>query len=453
MVKPPRIRHSKSRKDPVTIELGPDEVSRVADELRGDDPATIVDDQQAPPSSSAPGHEEETAAPVGVDEMPASHADAPNDGDRAAEPAGTTTFGRDADRPYASAPPHAPEPPRQRRVASALVAGLVGGVIALAGAGALNFAGYIGPERAVPGQQDSETDALRAEIAALRDEIAGMGPDQRIDGLASDLSALRNEIATLRSAPSDDGASAALEERLTALEGRIATLAESTGDADALAGLGSRLNTVEQAARQSGEASGALAARLDALDRDMAALTEKVEAEAAQPHLALSIAASALKSAVDRGGPFTTELDTYAAIAPEATEIAALRDFAETGVATRSAIAAEAPEASRAMIAAARPVDPNAGFFDRLVTSATSLVDVRPVGTVEGDDAGAISARMEVAVQAEDYAAALAEYEKLPEAAKAAGAGFIAKVRARQEVDRLVGQTMAAALAAQGREG
>lgn len=452
MVKPPRIRHSKSRKDPVTIELGPDEVSRVADELRGDDPATIVDDQQAPPSSSAPGHEEETTAQAGVDDRPASHEDA-SDGERPAEPAGTTAFGRDADRPYASAPPHAPAPPRQRRGASALVAGLVGGVIALAGAGALNFAGYIGPERAVPGQQDSETEALRAEIAALRGEIAGMGPDQRIDGLASDLSALRNEIATLRSAPSDDGASAALEERLTALEGRIATLAESTGDADALAGLGSRLDTVEQAARQSSEASGAVAARLDALDRDMAALTEKVEAEAAQPHLALSIAASALKSAVDRGGPFTTELDTYAAIAPEATEIAALRDFAETGVATRSAIAAEAPEASRAMIAAARPVDPNAGFFDRLVTSATSLVDVRPVGTVEGDDAGAISARMEVAVQAEDYAAALAEYDKLPEAAKAAGAGFIAKVRARQEVDRLVGQAMAAALAAQGREG
>src|SRR5690606_10816324 len=101
------------------------------------------------------------------------------------------------------------------------------------------------------------------------------------------------------------------------------------------------------------------------------------------------------KAAIDRGMPFTTELETYAAIAPDSPEIAALRDMAASGVPTHAAIQARMPAVATAMIAAGKEIDPQAGIVDRLLSSAQSLVSVRPIGMVEGADVAAIVARME----------------------------------------------------------
>lgn len=450
MVKPPRIRHSKSRKDPVTIELGPDEVSRVPDELRGDaDPATPVDEQMAPISAQAPGKEAGTAGepPVAdITDMPEIQAapagEKPTAAGTPGDPnAGSSRFGRGGgtDEGIQQSQPL----PARRGGFSAVAAGLLGGLIVLGGVGALHYAGLMGA-------RDDRSAALETEIATLRDQMAAIGPDQRVEGLAGDIGALRSEIAALRDAA---GASQGLEDvtaRIGALEERLENLASGGGAAEALEG---RLASLEQAVRSAGDASGAAGSRLDAIESRLNDMQGQVQAQADQPQMALAIAVSALKSAADRGGPFVQELDTYAAVAPDGTDIAALRAHAEKGVPTRASILAETPEAARAMVAAARPVDPNAGFLDKLISSASSLVDVRPIGTVEGSDPGAVAARMEAAVQAENYQAALAEYEALPEAAKAAGAGFAAKLKARREVDALIGQATAAALSARAGEG
>ena len=66
---------------------------------------------------------------------------------------------------------------------------------------------------------------------------------------------------------------------------------------------------------------------------------------------------------------------------------------------------------------------------------------------VEGEGVPAIVARLDAAVQAGDYERALAEYDALPEPSKTAGVGFIEKVRARQNADRLIDDALAAALA------
>ena len=100
------------------------------------------------------------------------------------------------------------------------------------------------------------------------------------------------------------------------------------------------------------------------------------------------------------------------------------------------------------MIAADKPDNANAGLLDRLWSSAESLITVRPIGAVEGDDVPAVIARMEVSITNGDYAGAVAEYETLPEAAKAAGADFIAKVKARGAADQLVAKVLADALRA-----
>lgn len=436
MVKPPKIRHSRSRKDPVTIELGPDEVSRVPDELRGDaDPSKMVDEEAA--SASAGAHAEasagETEPPVAdITDMPETSA---AEAERADTEPERAAFGREAE-PESAALPHAPPPPR-RGGASAIAAGLVGGLVVLGGVGVLGYAGILGGRGA-------GDDPLRAELAALRDQVAAIGPDQRIDGLASDLGALRNEVAGLSSGGDQQGLDA-VGARLDDIEQRLAAVA-AQGD-------GARVAELADAVRAQAEAAGALATRLDAVETQLGAMQSRVEDQAAQPNMALAVAASALKSAADRGSPFLSELQTYAAIAPDAGGTEALTPHAERGVPTRAAILAETSDTARAMVAAARPVDPDAGLLDRLMTSATSLVEVRPVGDVEGGAPGAVVARMEAAIRAEDYQAALAEYETLPEPAKAAGAELAAKIRSRQEVDALIGRLVAQALSAQGREG
>ena len=88
-------------------------------------------------------------------------------------------------------------------------------------------------------------------------------------------------------------------------------------------------------------------------------------------------------------------------------------------------------------------------MIDRLWSSASTLVDVRPVGArVQGNEPSAVVARLEAAIVGGDYARALSEYDALPDASKQAGADFIAKVRARQTADDLVSKALAEALKA-----
>jgi hypothetical protein len=133
---------------------------------------------------------------------------------------------------------------------------------------------------------------------------------------------------------------------------------------------------------------------------------------------------------------------------PDAPELPALRAHAATGVPSEAEIAAEADAAATAIIAAATPVRQNAGFFERLVDSAGSMVSVRPIGAVEGEGVPETVARMEVAIDGGDLAAALAEFDSLPETAKAAGATFGDKMRARVDAEKLIDQAIAAAMQA-----
>ena len=157
-------------------------------------------------------------------------------------------------------------------------------------------------------------------------------------------------------------------------------------------------------------------------------LTAKVAAiEAAPPangsgEVALAIAASGLKAAIDRGGPFAAEFETYATIAPASPDVEALRALAAAGVPSRQDLINGFSAAADAMLAATRMPDPDAGIFDRLADSAKNLVKTRPVGDIPGDSPEALVARMEIALGRGELDFVLAEAVKLPETAKTAGA-------------------------------
>jgi hypothetical protein len=306
----------------------------------------------------------------------------------------------------------------------------------------LQAVGLIG----APGSNGGSLDGVNGEIASLKSEIAALkesgdsGASAKVDGLSSALAQVKTEVAALKSSAGQSGDATALKalgDKVGQIETAVAELRKNGNAAPVdLGPLNEKIAGLDALVKSTADAAKAEDGRIAALEQSVSQLSGKVEAQASQPKIALAIAASALKSALDRGAPFATELDTFAAIAPDAPELAALRSYAEKGVPTRATIASEADAAANAIVEAAKPVDQNAGFFQSLVSSAESLVKVRPVGAIEGKGVPETVARMEVAVNQGDYAKALSEYDTLPDAAKAAGADFAGKLKARLEVEK-----------------
>lgn len=481
MVKPPKIRHSKPRRDPVTIDLEARDVTARGETASpapadGAPSSTVADSSPQPgifeeavgASEAAPVPEPDTAIPAQVDKATPAKADDKPSQDKAGPafgrsggtvpPSGTTKpSAGDAGKTDAKPAARPAEPPRQASQSSSpqpapkggspWVAGIVGGLVVLLLGGVAQFAGLI------PGSGANATD--ETVIAGLRQEIAALSariPEANGTGaeLRTALDGLRAEVEALKSAaPAGDGAdaAAALEPRLKGIDDALAAL-RTAGEASttALQGVESRLAAAETAAKEAASAAAAAGERIGTIESRVGTLGQEVAAQASNPKIALAIAAAGLKAAIDRGMPFMTELETYAAVSPDAPEIETLRSLAASGVPTRADIAARAPDAAIRMIQAATPVDQNAGLIDRLLSSLESVVKVRPVGEVDGAGVGPTTARIEAAVRSGDYAKAIAEYDTLPEPAKAAGASFIADVKARRSADELVERALAGAL-------
>jgi hypothetical protein len=477
MVKTPKTRHSKKSRDPVTIDLEPGAVSR------------IIDDKASTPNAEAAAEMAQTASQQ--------HAAADEDAGQSAQEAAGTESATSSDNAESAAPgagrgnfdytfddqppkskadwpsgnatgeqsPNWTETEKASGVASpssggrggmgGLAAGILGGVIALAGAGALQFAGLLGaPGSGALDGVNSQVASLQREVAALAETENGGEAAAKINNLSQALDQVRTDLAALKSSVDastpDDGAElAALTDKIQQIDTAVVALGEA-GKAEAidLTPINEKLSSLEASIKAATDAATQQDGRLAALEQSVSSLAAKVEAQAAQPKIALAIAASALKSALDRGAPFAAELETFAAIAPDAPQLTALRAYAEKGVPTRAEIIAETDDAANAMVIAARPVDENAGFVDRLISSAESLVKVRPIGAVKGAGVPETVARMEAAVTQADYAKALTEYDSLPDAAKAAGAEFAARLKARMEVETQVDALIASAMKA-----
>lgn len=456
MVKTPKTRHSKTHREPVTIELEPGAVSRVEDAAKAE---TVTEGEKV---SATMGDEAMAAEPA------ASEAQAPADsgyvsydydfdnGPQAQQPkaeAPAQAAASDGGSSYASSSATSSQAP-MRQPTSGLLPGLAGGLIALLVAGGLQYAGVLG----APSSGAGDGGEMQAEIASLKSQVAELSAARssgdaggQIESLSGEIAQLKSEVEGLKTAGSQAGspeALAGLDQRIKDVETAVTSLGQRGAAASEVAALNEKVGALDTALKAAGEAASSDDGKIATLEQSVSALTSKVDAQASQPKIALAIAASALKAAVDRGGAFGAELETFAAISPDAPELAKLRAHAEKGVATRADIVAETDAAANAMIAAAKPVNPDAGVFERLVSSAEQLVKVRPIGAVEGAGAPETVARMELAVTQGDFAKALAEYETLPDTAKAAGADFAATLKARQEVETLVDQLVANAMKA-----
>jgi hypothetical protein len=515
MVKPPKIRHSKSRREPMTIELGPDEVSRI-EEARADRAAAAdqVAEANEPAAADEAGRrgEDENAAFIGSEwpPEPATASEPERTTEAKADPADhnpdegervTHAFGRDPGTP----PPGRPErddkarddkdppimqpPGPERRGAgiSAIAAGIIGGVITLIGAGALQFAGVLpspGGSTVTAPANDQDIAALKGEITALREQIdavkagSGSGDTSALSQSVGDLSAgvktltgaldqMKADVAQLKDAVAKGGAGdgaavQALNQKVADLEASVTALgsAQPAVTKEQVDAINQKLGEIQQAAAAATDAAKAgdgrlgtleqnfagLGEKLSGLEQNVATLSDQLSRQEAQPKVALAIAAAALKSAIERGGPFAAEVDTFAAISPNAPELPRLREIAEKGVASRAELTQGMDDAANQMIAASEALPDDAGFWDSLAASMKSLVKVRPIGEVEGETVPAKVARMEVAVKSGELSKALSEFDSLPDASKAAGQAFADKIRQRVEAEELVAKALAGAM-------
>ncbi|WP_313060093.1 hypothetical protein [Agrobacterium cavarae] len=298
-----------------------------------------------------------------------------------------------------------------------IAAGIVGGLIALLAAGSMQYAGVL-PSRSADSGSATELAALKSQVASLQQQIA-----EAPKGQTADTSALEQRLAALESSTASGGDASA---KISQLETTVSTLQS------------------ERAAEDQKIAS--LTQRLDAAETKINEPRDDVE-------VARAIASAALKAAIDRGGPFLTELDTLSKVTPDDPAIQSLRPFANTGVPTRAELVRRFPDVANAMLTALRPTDPNEGIFDRLANSAMSLVKVRPVGNVEGEGDDAKIARMEDKLQNGDLKGAALEWDALPEAAKTASAEYKKSLDARIQVEDLVNSTLNRAVSSTGQQG
>ncbi|CAM5426482.1 hypothetical protein MAUB1S_07222 [Mycolicibacterium aubagnense] len=454
MVKTPKTRHSRSRREPVTIDLDPADVSRVGDKDRSDagkqpeealagqaDISETESPKEVPTSASdaSPAATEDKASESRSFDYDFGESDARTQSKAkeqgTAPEAAKVTDGEKTNGGFVGNQPVEPK----RGGPGVLAAGVVGGVVALAGMGALQAAGLFGSSAA-----NSEIAALKSEVAALK---SSSRPDASVE-LSAALDQVKTDVATLKAAPAagaDEGQVKTLSDKIAELDAALTALRNESGAVD-LGPLNDKMTTLDAQMQSAERTATALDGRLGMVEQQASQLAGKVDAQASQPKIALAIAASALKAALERGAPFAAELDTFAAVRPDAPQIATLRAYAEKGIPSRLDIAAGMGEAANAMVSAATPVDPDQSVFQRLLTSAESLVKVRPIGAVEGKGAPETVARMEVAVNQGDYAKALSEFDTLPDTAKAAGADFAGKLKARQEAEAAVNELVSGAM-------
>ncbi|HEY0120364.1 MAG TPA: hypothetical protein VGC14_01165 [Rhizobium sp.] len=414
--------HSKPNDEPITIDLEAEEAAQAA--ASGD----MTERNPSEPGSSSAN---EVEMSLEAEKEPLRD-EAEEPVAEAAEEKLKAALDQDAEpHSFRSGQPAAPQ--RQQGSTSGLIAaGIVGGLISLIGLGAIQYAGLLPGGRAA---KDTSADiaALTAEIDGLKQTVSNLAAAPA----AAPDTALAARIAALETAAADNATTGGSSE-------------VSNGDADRkIAALGAEVGqlkaSLDQATQSRASADADVSKRLDDAEK-------KLSGPSQESAVARAIAAAALKAAIDRGGPFQPELDTFANVAPDDPAVADLRNFAQTGIPSRADLIRQVSDVTTAIVGSTQQDDPNQSWSDRLLTGAKSLVQVRPVGNVSGDSIDAVAARFEDKVKNGDLPGAITEWNSLPDAAKSASAAFKQSLEARIRVEDLVGDALSKAIANTGKQ-
>lgn len=471
----------KRRPDEDEVKSGPWSGAE-ADRPAGD--GTVAD----PPSDATSTSE---ALPDG-DDPDAASADVQPAGDTpdmpAEEAAETDTGDRDGDEPDASEPDRTDAPRDEAPQDEAAQGGglslaaraLIALVLLLAGAtgGIAAFpwlADRLGPwipalqaGAASGGGIDPERlEALETADAAQEKRLAVV--DRELGRLAKEVEALRQAEAELRRA-AETGASVAvrtdasdLEPRLDALERQIAALSErpaAGGDAEgrqaaevAPASGAAIVAAQVELTRLSGALDGLRsrsAQRSAALEARLAAAEAAIERAGARDKAAAAVLALAqLRERVRAGVPFARELDTASRLLADPSGLQPLAPHAADGLGALDTLVHDFAPVARAVVRAGQQ-PAGEGWMERTTARLSDLVTVRRVGDVAGADVDAIVARAELRLGRGDLAGAVRELRALEGKPAEAAAGWLARADERLGLIAGVDAALDAAIAAAG---
>ena len=306
-----------------------------------------------------------------------------------------------------------------------------------------------------------EIAALRDDVEALRTELAeapaaGVSETGReLTGTLDRLSAAADDLAKRLDRLEDLAAPAAdLDARVSALEDGTSV----PSDLEArIAQLEDRPETPGTGAEELAalvEADRALAARLALLEQrrgEIGRLERELEILAARQsgptgsaagQVALVLTLGALRDAVLQGRPYAAELERMLRqLGPDrdlAGVLGPIEAQADGGVPTLGRLRRSFAEMARSVVTASAG-DQSDGWASGVLRRLTDVITVRPLGDVEGDEPGAVVARAEARLQADDLAGAVAELAGLSGAAAEAAASWRAEAGTRLAAEAALG--------------
>lgn len=306
-------------------------------------------------------------------------------------------------------------------------------------------------ERAIQTQrtqpaQSNGTATAEAQTKALSNSVAALG--RRLDAVAA---------TTQSAAKKADTAQAAAEAAKSASANASQTASQAANDAVSKAASEAASQAASQVATQvasqtNGQKSDidALASRVGALESAVKALSENAAhpTEGANDQAArLTIAAEALRAAVERGAPYQAELAAVQSLGVTHDATAPLAPFAASGVPTPAALAHDLAALMPDLRRASETSSGGSTFLERLEAHAQHLVSITPVDAPAGNEPSAVIAQIEVDAEHADIAAALSDIAALPETAKPRAADWAGKAKAREAAIAASRQIAAAALA------
>jgi len=274
-----------------------------------------------------------------------------------------------------------------------------------------------------------ESEATTSTSAA--DKLSGS-----VTGLETEVSSLKTELADVDNRLQNAEATAkAAQTAVSTSDVSLKTLADSQARAtETLSSLSADINSVGAANTAALES---IRAELDAISKRLQQVESTMGDATAREVAARALSVSALKTAVDSGRPYETELAAVKAGLPADIDVKALEAHASTGVEPVSVLIAQFPPVAHKIYQTFSEPDQSGDVLDDLVTSARSIFTVRRSGATVGEGPGAALQKMENAVSAGDLQAALAAYAELPETAQAPASEWAARAQARVQVDDL----------------
>jgi hypothetical protein len=233
-----------------------------------------------------------------------------------------------------------------------------------------------------------------------------------------------------------DAQAKSLADSLAALNHRLDDIAETSQSAIKSA---DAAQVAADAAKRAAQADvqhsdfDALANRIAAVESAVKTLSDNVvhPVPGANDQAArLTIAAEALRAAVERGVPYQVELAAVQALDVDQNATAPLAPYSASGVTSAASLAHELATLLPALEHAADTTG-DVSFLGRLEAGAHRLVRITPVDAPLGNDPSAVIERLTIDAARTDIAAALTDIAALPESAKPTAAAWVGKAQVR----------------------